>query len=201
LRTPDGVDAALRDCWPQSFQHNTAYNLIQQLTTGRKAASETELSVEAAVWYLIAIFGQLLQTSVSRQRDGGHFMKIQWNFADGTTSEVEVNEELGAFITASRRDENNLNRKERYHCYSLDAILFEGKEYGDNHTPETEVETAERNKRLYAAMKTLTAVQQKRLLMLADGLSLREIARVEGVDHRAVRESIDSAKKKFKKVF
>ena len=128
-------------------------------------------------------------------------MKIQWNFADGTKSEVEVNEELGEFITASRREEDNLSRKERYHCYSLDAILFEGTEYGDNHTPETEVETAERNKRLYAAMKTLTAVQQRRLLMLADGLSLREIARVEGVDHRAVRESIDSAKKKIKKVF
>ena len=99
-------------------------------------------------------------------------MKIQWNFADGTKSEVEVNEELGEFITASRREEDNLSRKERYHCYSLDATLR--KEYGDNHTPETEVETAERNKRLYAAMKTLTAVQQRRLLMLADGLSLRK---------------------------
>jgi len=128
-------------------------------------------------------------------------MKIQWNFADGTKSEVEVNEELGEFITASRREEDNLSRKERYHCYSLDAILFEGKEYGDNHTPETELETAEINKQIYHAMKTLTAVQQRRLLMLADGLSLREIARVEGVDHRAVRESIDSAKKKIKKVF
>ena len=51
-------------------------------------------------------------------------MKIQWNFADGTKSEVEVNEELGEFITASRREESNLDRKERYHCYSLDAILL-----------------------------------------------------------------------------
>lgn len=49
-------------------------------------------------------------------------MKIQWHFADGTKSEVEVNEELGEFITASRREEDNLSRKERYHCYSLDAI-------------------------------------------------------------------------------
>jgi DNA-directed RNA polymerase specialized sigma24 family protein len=128
-------------------------------------------------------------------------MKIQWKFADGTTSEVEVNEELGAFITASRREEDNLSRKERYHCYSLDAILFEGKEYGDNHTPETEMEIAERNKRLYNAMKTLTAVQQRRLLMLADGLSMREIARLESVDHRAIRESIEAARKKFKKNF
>lgn len=74
LRTPDGIDAALRDCWPQSFQHNTVYNLIKQLTTGREAASETESSVEAAVWYLIAIFGQLPQTSVSRQRKRRSFL-------------------------------------------------------------------------------------------------------------------------------
>jgi hypothetical protein len=49
-------------------------------------------------------------------------MKIQWKFADGTTSEVEVNKEIGSYITASRREESNLARKERYHCYSLDAI-------------------------------------------------------------------------------
>ena len=40
-------------------------------------------------------------------------MKIQWNFADGTTSEVEVDEELGAFITASRREEDNLTKRAR----------------------------------------------------------------------------------------
>jgi len=28
-------------------------------------------------------------------------MKIQWKFADGTTAEVEVNEEIGSYITAS----------------------------------------------------------------------------------------------------
>mgnify|MGYP001392050883 CR=1 FL=1 len=126
-------------------------------------------------------------------------MKIQWNFADGTTSEVEVNEELGEFITASRREENNLDRKERYHCYSLDAIIFEGKEYGDHNTPETEMEGAEKRQCIAAALAKLSETQQRRLLMLADGLSMREIARSEGVDHRAVRESIDAARRKFKK--
>ena len=125
-------------------------------------------------------------------------MKITWNFTDGTTSEIEVNEEIGNYITASRREEDNLSRKERHHCYSLDAILFEGKEYGDNHTPETEMETAERNKRLYAAMETLTEVQRRRLLMLADGLSAREIARTEGVAHKQVLKSIELARKKLR---
>lgn len=128
-------------------------------------------------------------------------MKIQWNFADGTTSEVEVNEELGEFITASRREESNLDRKERYHCYSLDAILFEGKEYGDHNTPETEMEGAEKRQRIAAALAKLSETQQRRLLMLTDGLSIREIAREESVDFRAAWKSIEAAKKKFQKNF
>ena len=100
-------------------------------------------------------------------------MKIQWNFADGTTSEVEVNEELGEFITASQREESNLDRKERYHCYSLDAILFEGKEYGDHITPDIEIESSEKKRRIAAALGKLSETQRRRLLMLADGLSIR----------------------------
>ncbi len=37
--------------------------------------------------------------------------------------------------------------------------------------------------------------------MLADGFSIREIARQENVQHRAVVKSIESAKKIFKKNF
>ena len=55
--------------------------------------------------------------------------------------------------------------------------------------------------RANAALDKLSETQQRRLLMLADGLSIREIARREGVDHRAVRESIEAARKKFKKNF
>lgn len=128
-------------------------------------------------------------------------MKIQWNFADGTKSEVEVNEELGEFITASRREESNLDRKERYHCYSLDAILFEGQEYGDHNTPDTAMESAEKRQRIAAALAKLSETQQRRLLMLADGLSVREIARRENKDFKSVYASIESARKKFAKFF
>jgi RNA polymerase sigma factor (sigma-70 family) len=128
-------------------------------------------------------------------------MKIQWKFADGTTSEVEVNEEIGSYITASRREESNLERKERSHCYSLDAIDYEGLEYAADTTPETEMTNKEDAARVNTALDKLTETQQRRLLLLADGLSMREIARREGVDHRAIRESIEAARKKFKKNF
>ncbi len=53
-------------------------------------------------------------------------MKIKYEFADGTVSEVEVEESIGAVIIEDRRMEDNLARKERYHCHSLDAVEFEG---------------------------------------------------------------------------
>ena len=55
-------------------------------------------------------------------------MKIKYEFVDGKISEVEVTEEIGSVIIESRRLEDNLARKERYHCYSLDAVDFEGSE-------------------------------------------------------------------------
>lgn len=53
-------------------------------------------------------------------------MKIKYEFTDGTVSEVEVEESISAVIIEDRRLEDNLSRKERYHCYSLDAAQFEG---------------------------------------------------------------------------
>lgn len=40
----------------------------------------------------------------------------------------------------------------------------------------------------------LTEVQQRRLLMLANGLSMREIAICEGIKHHAGMESIEGGK-------
>ena len=62
-------------------------------------------------------------------------MLIRYKFNDETVSEVEVPEEIGAVIIESRRLEANYDRKERYHCYSLDSITYEGKEYADDDTP------------------------------------------------------------------
>jgi DNA-directed RNA polymerase specialized sigma24 family protein len=129
-------------------------------------------------------------------------MKITYTFADDTTSEVEVSEEVGTLIMDSRREESNGDRKERYHCWSLDAIDYEGTEYS---TPDFASSlfdgTDERDARVRKAFSHLTETQQRRMLMLAAGLSEREIARREGVAIRAVTESIDYARKKFLKFF
>ena len=43
-------------------------------------------------------------------------MKIKYESVTGEITEVEVSEEIGAVIIDSRRKEENLARKERYHC-------------------------------------------------------------------------------------
>lgn len=129
-------------------------------------------------------------------------MKIKYTFDNGETTEVEVSDEIGTFVTESRRKEENANRKERYHCYSLDAIDYEGMEYSDpDFTDALFDESAEQNERVRAAFSHLTETQKRRLMMLAAGLSEREIARREGHDIKTIRESIDGARKKFLKFF
>ena len=128
-------------------------------------------------------------------------MKISYTFANGENSEVEVKEEIGSFILDSRREEDNLGRKERYHCYSLDAAEFEGEEMADCETPETVLMGQLDNHQIEEALGSLSEVQQRRILMLAQGFSVREIARREGKEIKTIRESIDGARKKFKKFF
>ena len=78
-------------------------------------------------------------------------MKIKYEFADGTVSEVEVEESIGAVIIEDRRLEDNLARKERYHCHSLDAVEFEGADYGTEETPESLIAAMEEDRRVYEA--------------------------------------------------
>ena len=63
-------------------------------------------------------------------------MKINYEFINGEKTEIEVEENIGTWILDSRRVEENLARKERYHCYSSDAA-WEGEDYAVPDTPES----------------------------------------------------------------
>ena len=128
-------------------------------------------------------------------------MKIRYEFADGTVSEVEVEDSIGAVIIEDRRLEDNLSRKERYHCYSLDAVKFEGTEYGTEETPESILVLDECRGELQEALEDLTEIQKERVSRLADGLSINEIARREGVAPNAVMKSVKGVREKLKKYF
>lgn len=125
-------------------------------------------------------------------------MKISYKFTTGEVTEVEVSDEIGAVIVESRRKEENLARKERYHCYSYDASEYEGKEYADRNTPETVYETKILEKQLSEGLGFLTETQKRRLLQFANGLSYREIARLEKTTHSKISKSVEQARKKLK---
>lgn len=126
-------------------------------------------------------------------------MKIKYEFADGTVSEVEVEESIGAVIIEDRRMEDNLSRKERYHCYSLEAADFEGMDYADELTPEDDLMEKEFCRELQEVLEGLTDIQKQRVKSLADGLSINEIARREGVAPNAVMKSVKGIRDKLKK--
>ncbi len=130
-------------------------------------------------------------------------MKIKYQFADGTVSEIEVSEEQGAFITASNREEQNLERKHRYHCpVSLDSLEFEGEAFADDtYSPERLLMIEEEEKEVEQFLSLLTDKQRERVLKLMDGKSIKEIAAEEGVAYLTVYDSIEYVKKKFKNFF
>ena len=73
-------------------------------------------------------------------------MIIKFKFADGTVSEVEVDEELGLVISAMEREEQSYERKMRRWCpIKLDEAEYEGEWFADNNTPEKAYELDKEN--------------------------------------------------------
>lgn len=127
-------------------------------------------------------------------------MKIKYAFLDGTTTEVEVSDEIGAVIIDSRKAEHAQDERHRYHCYSYDAIDYEGEEYGACDEYAVEDDSAEQATRIWKAFSQLTATQQRRLRLYASGKTLREIAAIEEASFQSVSESIEAGRKKFLKI-
>ena len=128
-------------------------------------------------------------------------MKIKYTFDNGENSEVEVNEEIGAVILESRRKEENMERNRRRRCYSLDDVDFEGEDFADDRTPESLLIEQIDNEHIKETLDKLSETQRRRLLMLASGMSISDIARQENRDFRTVYDSLEAAKRKFQKNF
>jgi len=128
-------------------------------------------------------------------------MKINYSFNNGENSEVEVNEEIGAVILESRRKEENMERNRRRRCYSLDDVDFEGDDFADERTPESLFMEQLDNEHIKGTLDKLSETQRRRLLMYAEGMSIEDIARVEGVYHTSISRSIEAARKIFLKNF
>ena len=129
-------------------------------------------------------------------------MFINYRLEDGSTVLVEVTEETAAYILDNDREMANADRRERYHCpYHIEAMQYEGDSLAYRLTPEEVFARKEKQRHINDTLSCLTDVQLRRLTMKADCMTLREIAAAEGATVNAVRESLEAAKKKFKKHF
>ena len=106
------------------------------------------------------------------------------------------------YIYDSRRMEHASNERSRYHtAFSLDSEDYEGTNLISEKTPDDLMEELEDREHLLDCLAHLSENQRQRILMLAQGMSITEIARVQHADRTTVRESIQAARKKFKKYF
>ena len=132
-------------------------------------------------------------------------MKYIYEFADEEKLTCEVTEELAAVLEEMDRVEHTNDVLTGRHSLSLEEMDYEGEAFGicdeyefmrdDDDDPEVIA------RRVHAAFATLTDVQKRRLLLYAAGKTYREIGALEAVDGKTAYESIESARKKFKKYF
>lgn len=85
--------------------------------------------------------------------------------------------------------------------YHLEGLDYEGNSIAYLDTPEHIVIRKEEAEHIRSTLTILTETQQRRLWMLSENMTLREIAAAEGASASAVKESLDAAKKKFQNNF
>ena len=116
-------------------------------------------------------------------------MKIKYKFVNGEISEIEVDDYFGEILKGFNRKQRNSSRVYRRHNYSLEATMFQGKDYGY----EEEFDN------ILKEVPTLTETEYRRLFKHVCGYTMKEIAQQEGVVPSVVYETINSARKKIKK--
>ena len=131
-------------------------------------------------------------------------MKIKLKDNDGRViQEVEVDDAFGEWYVEEERNQENAERKHRYWVtVSLDSLEYQGEWFTDpNPTPAEQCEILEEEKRVAEFKKTLTPTQLRRLEMLEEGMSEREIAKADNASKTSVHETIEQIKKKYNAFF
>lgn len=131
-------------------------------------------------------------------------MLIKLKDNDGRViQEVEVDDAFGEWYVEQERIEENAKRRDRYWItVSLDSADYEGEWFADpSPTPAEQYELDEEERRVAEFKKTLTPVQLRRLEMLEEGMTLREIAKKENANLYAIQKTRDQIRKKYEDFF
>ena len=115
-------------------------------------------------------------------------MKIRYNNPYGSPFELiipdgepEALREIVEYLNENARLIRNAERREAYHTlYHLEALDYESNSIAYLDTPEHIVIRKEEAEHIRSTLTLLTETQQRRLWMLSENMTLREIAAAEG---------------------
>lgn len=128
-------------------------------------------------------------------------VKIEYKTATGSRICVEVSTSVKELLEQSDRQIRSQRRQDRRYLdfTPLTDEVLEISLLGVYEDTADLLERMERNARLHKAIGKLTEVQRRRLsLYYFEGLTYSQIAKLEGVSHRAVIYSIEQALKQLK---
>lgn len=131
-------------------------------------------------------------------------MLIKLKDNDGRVVEkVEVDDAFGEWYVEQERLEENAKRRDRYWItVSLDSLDYEGNWLKDKSpTPAEACLIADEQRRVDEFKRTLTPIQLRRLELLEEGNSLREVARIEQTNLSAIQKTRDQIRKKYEDFF
>lgn len=108
-----------------------------------------------------------------------------------------------AWLEENRKEIQSEDRRQRYNApYHIEALIYEGEGYALPEDVAEKAADADEEKCIYDWLRrNLTAMQYRRFRLFMDGMSIREIARLEGSNYSSVRESIKAARKKLMKLY
>lgn len=129
--------------------------------------------------------------------------KVKYEFADGTTSEIEVTDEIYALHLELVQQEKRNHWKETRRHISLNYLTENGIDFEDNAADTLSAYIRrEDDERIHNAINHLSDKQRALLeKVFNQNMSLREIARQTGVTHQALSKQIAVIYKKLKKIF
>lgn len=127
--------------------------------------------------------------------------KIKYEFADGTTSEIEVSEEIYALHLQLLQEEKRNHWRETRRHISLYYLLENGVDFTDNAAdPLAAVEMRDNEERIHNAINQLSDKQRKLLrAVFVEGMTLTDIAKEKGVSQPAITQQLATVIKKLKK--
>lgn len=129
-------------------------------------------------------------------------MIIKYKFLDDTTSEVEVNDELGMMIKEMDKDGYNLDHKETRRHIQMSALDPEGNYLHSRNNPLQIIADTETYNEFIAKIDMILQPQQKELLIRIcfNKEKQKRIAKEEGVSEGAISYRMKKIKDKIKKI-